>query len=64
MSHSRVTHPIEAGIVAATIALAGLVVAGVFVVFTVVVAFRIVATAAGVIMRFDGRWVGCSLRFA
>ena len=52
MSHSRVTHPIEAGIVAATIALAGLVVAGVFVVFTVVVAFHIMAAAAGVIMTY------------
>ena len=52
MSHSRVTHPIEAGIVAAAIALTGLVVAGVFIVFTIVVAFHIVATAAGVIMTY------------
>ena len=52
MSHSRVTHPIEAGIVAAAIALAGLVAAGVFMVFAVVVAFHIVATAAGVIMTY------------
>ena len=52
MSHSRVTHPIEAGIVAAAIALTGLVAARVFVVFAVVVAFHVMAAAAGVIMTY------------
>ena len=44
--HSRVTHPIKAGIVAAAIALAGLVAAGVFMVLAGVVAFCVAAAAA------------------